>query len=86
MAYQRLTDEQKMQNRIDRRENRDYAAHQKQTALAEQAEALIGKLVREGKVIYYINVRRRDGSFTGKTAEFALHSAAVDYLIRNHYV
>jgi hypothetical protein len=83
MTYQRLSDEQKMQNRIDRRENRDYAA-----LIGNEAKAapLIGELVREGKVVYYINARSRDGNLTGKTVEFSFHYDAVDYLIRNRYV
>jgi hypothetical protein len=86
MAYEKLTDEQIMQNRIDRRENRDYA-----NMLADEAKAepLIGELVREGKVVYYINVRSLDGRLTGKTKEFTGpvgRYEAIDYLIRNHYV
>lgn len=75
-----------LEAKFSRREKSDERALLRRDRKAEEADALIGELVREGKVIYYINVRRRDGSFTGKTAEFAFHFEAVDYLIRNHYV
>lgn len=86
MTYQRVSDEQKMQNRIDRRENRDYA---KMISDEAKAAPLVGELVREGKVVHYVNVRSSDGSLTGKTKEFTGPLGfynAVDYLIRNRYV
>jgi hypothetical protein len=77
---------QHLEAKFSRREKSDERTLVRYNRKAEQAEALVGELVREGKVVYYINVRGRDGNFTGKTAEFAFHFDAVDYLIRNHYV
>lgn len=50
------------------------------------AEALVGELCREGTTVYYINLKTRDGNFTGKTRESASSYELTDYLIRNHYV
>lgn len=55
----------------------------------EAAEALIGELVRMGEVIYYINVRSKDGILTGATKEFIgplAYFDAIEYLLRNNYV
>lgn len=51
-----------------------------------KAEALIGKLMREGRTIFYINVQSKTGRLTGAVKEFATSGAASDYLIRNRYV
>lgn len=54
--------------------------------LSNAAEALIGHLCREGKTIYYVNIRSKAGALTGRTREFGTNVAATDFLIRNHYV
>lgn len=58
----------------------------KQERVEREADALIGELCRDGRTVYYVNLKTRDGAFTGKTRESGSHSALVDYLIRNHYV
>jgi hypothetical protein len=50
------------------------------------AEHLIGELCREGKTIYYINLRDRQNRLTGKIKESASAIALIDYLIRNDYI
>lgn len=72
--------------KFSRREKSDERAQLRYDRKAAEAEQMIGELVREGKVVYYINARLRDGTLTGKTVEFKFHFDAVDYLIRNHYV
>ena len=43
-------------------------------------------LCREGKVVYYINLRDRNGRLTGKTKGSMSEGALIAYLIRNKYV
>lgn len=50
------------------------------------AETLIGELCREGRTVYYVNLRTRDGQLTGKTKESASFFTLVDYLRRNRYI
>lgn len=45
----------------------------------DRAHALIGELCREGKTVYYINLRN------GKTRE-GQHAELSEFLIRNRYV
>jgi hypothetical protein len=54
--------------------------------LEAEALPLVGELCREGKTLYYINIRKQNGTTTGKTKEFATTFDSTDYLIRNHYV
>jgi hypothetical protein len=54
--------------------------------LSNAAEPLIGQLMREGRTIFYVNIRSKVGALTGRTREFGTQVAASDYLIRNHYV
>lgn len=51
----------------------------------ESADRLIGELVRDGKTVFYINLRDRNGRATGKTREGSRHDL-ISYLLRNHYV
>jgi hypothetical protein len=53
--------------------------------LCNKAESLIGELVREGKTVYYINLRNLKGAFTGKI-KIGKFAELCDYLIRNRYV
>lgn len=52
----------------------------------DAAEALVGELCREGRKVFYINVRSKAGKITGKTREFASLALARQFLIRNSYV
>lgn len=58
---------------LDAREGRRFAAEHRHLrrleALEKMAESLVGQLCREGKVVYYINLRDRNGRLTGKTRE-----------------
>jgi hypothetical protein len=54
--------------------------------LMKEAEPLIGELVREGRTLFYVNVRSKAGHLTGAIREFARSVDASDYLIRNNYV
>lgn len=67
----RLRAEDRFLTRLEKREN--------------DAEALIGELCREGKPVFYINVRKANGSLTGKTKE-GTKSELTAYLIHNNYV
>jgi len=51
----------------------------------KEVAPLIGELCREGKTVYYINLRRASGAMTGKTKESASFHELSDYLIRNNY-
>lgn len=68
----RMKEEDRFLGRIERR--------------VQQADELIGELCREGRTVFYINERRRDGSLNGKIREFAQRFVATDFLLRNHYV
>lgn len=63
----------------------DAKAEARLDRLETAAEALVGKLIRDGKEVYYINLRTRDGRLTGKTLEGSRFDL-VNYLIRNRYV
>lgn len=54
----------------------------------KEAEALklVGEVIRDGKPVFYINMRFSNGAFSGKTKEFSSPYEAVSYLIRNRYV
>jgi hypothetical protein len=74
---------------LDRRVNamlrRDAKAFERQVAREDAADRLVGELCREGKVIFYVNLRDRSGRLTGKTKEDTRLNL-VAYLIRNRYV
>ena len=53
---------------------------------SDEADALVGELCREGKTLFYINVKNAKGINTGKVREFASRPEARHYLIRNNYV
>ena len=61
----------------------DYAMHDRR---ADEAEALIGELCKEGRRVFYINMKTAKGAFTGKIREFGSRFEASNYLIRNRYV
>lgn len=74
---------------LDRRVNamlrRDAKAFDRQAAREDAADRLIGELCREGKIIFYVNLRDQSGRPTGKTKEDT-RLKLVTYLIRNRYV
>jgi hypothetical protein len=82
----RLSHEEIMQNRVDRREDRDYATMLREERLRDLAKPLVGRLQGEQGVRFYINVKTKAGAFTGRIKEFASEFDAVNYLIRNNYV
>lgn len=51
----------------------------------ESAERLIGELCRDGRTVFYINLRDRNGRATGKIREGSRHDL-ISYLLRNRYV
>ncbi|AGR48075.1 hypothetical protein PHIM7_345 [Sinorhizobium phage phiM7] len=78
---------------LNAREARRLAAEDRYLTRLEkrerEAEALVGELCREGKTIYYTNIKTKTGKFTGKIKEFTGPTAfgeAIVYLIRNNYV
>ena len=77
---------------LDRNERRREAANDRYFDKMDRAYArlnelqLVGHLMREGKLVYYINQLTKDGKYTGRTVEFATEFDAEQYLIRNHYV
>lgn len=82
-----MDDTEKM---LDAKEKRRFAADARAEARLDrqwdEAEKLIGELVRDGKTIHYINITTAKGSLTGRTKEFTSFGSAVDYLIRNRYI
>ena len=75
---------------LDARQSRRMATEarflDRQDRREKEADALVGELCREGRTIFYINVRSKTGKLTGKTREFSKWSDAVGYLLRNRYV
>lgn len=75
---------------LDRKEARrladDARWEDRREKLEAEAEKMVGELIRDGKVMFYINVLTRTGEFNGKTKEFTRQYEAIDYLIRNKYV
>lgn len=71
------------------RERRRFAAEERAfdrlDKQMDEAEPLIGELMREGKTVYYINLKDRNGRPTGKTKE-GTRADLIAYLLRNHYV
>jgi hypothetical protein len=51
----------------------------------DAAQGLIGELCRDGRTVYYTNLRSRDGRLTGKTKEGS-YADLLGYLVRNRYV
>lgn len=74
----KLSDEEKMQSRIDARENRDYKAFEKMSARRDAAEPMIGELMRNGQIVYYVF------PVGGKYREDT-RSNLIDFLVRNNY-
>ena len=51
-----------------------------------KSEALIGELCIEGETFYYVNLKRPEGSFTGKIKKSRSWTELSDYLHRNNYL
>lgn len=68
----RMKEEDRFLDRMDRR--------------IQSAEKLIGELCRDGRTMFYINERRKDGTLNGRIREFERRFAATDFLLRNRYV
>lgn len=77
-------------NTLENLEVRHHRADDRAIAKAERLEPkaleLVGELCREGKTVYYINIKNSAGRNTGKTKESANRWDLVEYLIRNKYV
>ena len=73
---QRMRHEDKMIGLLDRREAQQ----------DRDADALIGELQGEAGHRYYINLRTRDGRYTGKIKESRNRFELVRYLVRNNYI
>ncbi len=82
----RMSDDDLMDARDRARSKADDKAYDRMERVYKDAEPLIGNLQGESGLRYYINVRSKDGRLTGATKEFPTEGAAVDYLVRNHYI
>jgi hypothetical protein len=83
----RKTIEEKDEARWMRGMNRDIEKHDKISKLEDKiiASCIIGTLMREGKIVHYINLTDRKGRYTGKIKTGSEHEL-MSYLIRNGYV
>ena len=70
-----------MARQLEINEARHYRADDRFLDKMEKAQTLIGELCREGKTVYYVNIRGNKG----KIREGAQHEL-IDFLIRNRYV
>ncbi len=68
-----------------RRCKADDRAYDRLCKRMDAADPFIGELCREGRTVHYINLRRRDGTLTGRTKEGTRHDL-IAYLLRNNYV
>lgn len=80
------TDEAILETRQLRRMRNDAKAETRMDKQWAAAEALIGELQGEAGFRYYINLRTRDGRYTGKIKESRSFGELVAYLIRNNYL
>lgn len=75
---------QTIEQQLDAREARRFAAEHRAMCRAEKLEAkaapMVGELCREGRTVYYC------WPAGGRYFESASHSEVVDYLIRNKWV
>lgn len=75
-----------LDSREKRRLRADAAASDRLDRRFDEAEALVGQLMREGKLVYYLNVRTRRGKLTGEIITFPTHWDAVQYALAKRYV
>lgn len=73
------------ENRDRRRGREEDAAIARLDRQMEAADALIGQLCREGKMVLYINIKNARGIPTGKIKTGSRYDL-IDYMIRNRYV
>ena len=71
-----------IERQLEINEARHYRADDRYAAKIDRAHALIGELCREGRAVYYINLRPLA---KGKTKEGDFVTLS-EYLIRNRYV
>ncbi len=78
-----------IERQLEINESRHFAAEARQydklDRQIDQAEQLIGELIRDGKTVRYINVLSKAGVLTGKTVE-GTRAELISYMIRNRYV
>jgi hypothetical protein len=77
------TNEQHLETRAKRRVAAEDRYLDRLEARVEAAYHLIGTLCREGKTVYYINLRPMR---CGKIKESTSSALLCDYLLRNNYV
>lgn len=82
-----------IEQQLDAREARRLAAEHRYLTRLEKleklegaAEALVGRLCREGRTVFYINLTDRNGRPTGRIKESDSVYELIAYLIRNKYV
>jgi hypothetical protein len=78
------TVDQDMETKQLRRMRAEDKALTKLEKREKEAEQLIGKLMRNGKEVCYINIRNPEGKLTGKTKEGDEYDL-IAYLLRNNY-
>ena len=81
----RMTDDQLSEARDKARCKADDKAYDRLCRRYDAAEPLIGELCREGRQVFYINLRTRSGKMTGRIKE-GPRGELISYLIRNRYV
>jgi hypothetical protein len=90
LAYTYVHQQRGTQMNTEANHNRRMAAEHRflcnQEIRDRKAEYLIGELCIEGELFYYINLKRRSGSFTGKIKQSKSWSELCDYLARNNYI
>jgi hypothetical protein len=80
-----MTLEQQLEASQNRRMANEHRFLVRMEKREKQVAPLIGELCREGKRVFYINLRTSKGVMTGRTKESASEHNLIDYLIRNNY-
>ena len=81
----RLPFEQLLENRHTTRMARDDRTVDRLERREREAEALIGELCKEGRQVFYINIKNGRGVNTGRIRE-GTRAELIAYLLRNGYV
>jgi hypothetical protein len=84
MAARKTMDEL-MNGREISREKANDRAFDRLGRQIDEADQMIGELCREGKQVFYINLKTLSGRFTGKIKEGSC-AELINYLINKHYV
>lgn len=85
MAWNEADEQRRMDAQDVRRERADERAYARLSRRMDAAEPLIGELCKEGRQVFYINLKTRKGVPTGKILEGSRHDL-IAYLLRNNYV